>query len=50
MYPCSDGIAKPANKGKLPKTERGQEEEGVEGWKLCEVVGGRAGREVKIDK
>lgn len=24
MNPCSDEIAKPANKGKLPETERGQ--------------------------
>lgn len=27
MNPCSDEIAKPANKGKLPKTKRGGEEE-----------------------
>lgn len=30
MNPCSDEIAKPANKGKLPETERGQV--GEERW------------------
>lgn len=28
MNPCSDEIAKPANKGKLPKTKRDSQEEG----------------------
>lgn len=43
MNQCSDGIAKPANKGKLPKTERGQGENGW-GWGRGMVEDGGGGR------